>query len=208
MAKYTDADCRLCRREGCKLFLKGDRCLSNKCAMERYPLQPGQHGANSIKKKTTEYGSQLREKQKIKRYYGLLEKQFHKTYELAEKMRGNTGENMLTLLERRLDNVVYRMGMGTSRAQSRQIVNHGHIEVNGKKVNIPSYIVKVGDIISVKENKQKNAIFDGVSKLKISTPKWMEFDAKELKGKINALPTREDIDMNFREHLVIELYSK
>ena len=193
MAKYTDANCRLCRREGCKLFLKGDRCLTKKCAMERFPQVPGQHGANSMRKKTTEYGSQLREKQKIKRYYGMLEKQFHKTYEMAEKMRGNTGENMLSLLERRLDNVVYRMGMGASRAQSRQIVNHGHIEVN---------------VITVKESKRNNAIFDGISKMKISTPKWLEFDAKSLTGKINALPTREDIDMNFREHLVIELYSK
>ena len=208
MAKYTDADCRLCRREGCKLFLKGDRCLSGKCAVERRATVPGQHGAQNARKKQSEYGMQLREKQKIKRYYGLLERQFHNTYETADRMKGNTGENLLQLLERRLDNVVYRMGLGESRAKCRQIVNHGHITVNGKVVDIPSYVVSVGDVIAVKEGRGDNGLFKELGKTKITTPKWLEFDTKTLAGKINALPQREDIDMRFAEHLVIELYSK
>ena len=208
MAKYTDADCRRCRREGCKLFLKGDRCTSTKCALERRKTAPGQHGATNSRKKQSEYGLQLREKQKIKRYYGLLEKQFHLTYETAERMKGNTGENLLILLERRLDNVVYRMGISTSRAKCRQIVNHGHITVNGRVVNIPSFVVKAGDVVSIKEGRANNGLFADLSKMKITTPKWMEFDTKTLVGKINAMPQREDIDMNFAEHLVVELYSK
>ena len=208
MAKYTDADCRLCRREGCKLFLKGDRCTSPKCAMERRPVVPGQHGAQNARKKQSEYGQQLREKQKIKRYYGLLERQFHNMYETADRMKGNTGENLLFLLERRLDNVVYRMGIASSRALSRQIVNHGHITVNGRVVNIPSYIVSEGDVIAIKEGHSDNGLFNELSKMKITTPKWMEFDTKSLTGKINAMPQRDDIDMNFAEHLVVELYSK
>ena len=208
MAKYTDADCRLCRREGCKLFLKGERCLSSKCAMERRPTVPGQHGAQSTRKKQSEYGLQLREKQKIKRYYGLLEKQFHATYETAERMKGNTGENLLQLLERRLDNVVYRMGLGESRAKCRQIVNHGHITVNGRVVDIPSFVVSAGDVVAVKEGRADNGLFKELGKVKITTPKWLEFDTKTLTGKINALPQRDDIDMRFAEHLVVELYSK
>ena len=208
MAKYTDADCRLCRREGCKLFLKGDRCTSPKCALERRPTVPGQHGANNARKKQSEYGLQLREKQKIKRYYGLLEKQFHLTYETASRMKGNTGENLLMLLERRLDNVVYRMGIASSRALSRQIVNHGHITVNGRVVNIPSYVVSEGDVIAIKEGRSDNGLFKDLGKMKITTPKWMEFDTKTLTGKINAKPQRDDIDMNFAEYLVVELYSK
>ena len=208
MAKYTDADCRLCRREGCKLFLKGERCLSSKCAMERRPTVPGQHGAQSARKKQSEYGLQLREKQKIKRYYGLLEKQFHATYETAERMKGNTGENLLQLLERRLDNVVYRMGLGESRAKCRQIVNHGHITVNGRVVDIPSFVVSAGDVVAVKEGRADNGLFKELGKVKITTPKWLEFDTKTLTGKINALPQRDDIDMRFAEHLVVELYSK
>ena len=154
MAKYTGADCRICRREGCKLFLKGERCTSKKCAMERRPNVPGVHGAS--RKKATEYSLQLREKQKVKKAYGLLEKQFRTYYEMANNQRtGIVGENMLSLLERRLDNVVYRMGIGASRKESRQIVNHGHITVNGKTVNIPSYLVKVDDVIAIKENKKE-----------------------------------------------------
>jgi len=206
MAKYTDADCRLCRREGAKLFLKGDRCLSKKCAMERRPVIPGVHP--SSRKKPTEYLTQLREKQKVKRAYGLLEKQFHAYYVEAERMKGKTGENMLSLLERRLDNVVYRMGMGSSRASSRQLVNHGHICVNGKRVTIPSYIVKVGDVISVKENKQKKAPFVAVKETRVVAPKWLEFNPSKLEGKVTALPQRDDIDLNIEEHLIIELYSK
>ena len=207
MAKYTDADCRLCRREGAKLFLKGERCLSKKCAMERRPVVPGVHP--SSRKKPSEYLTQLREKQKVKRAYGpLSEKQFHSYYEEAERMKGKTGENMLSLLERRLDNVVYRMGMGASRASSRQLVNHGHICVNGKRVTIPSYIVKVGDVISVKENKQKKAPFVAVKETRVVAPKWLEFNPSKLEGKVTALPQRDDIDLNIEEHLIIELYSK
>ena len=206
MAKYTGADCKICRREGCKLFLKGERCLTKKCAFERRPNVPGVHGA--ARKKITEYGLQLREKQKVKRAYGLQEKQFRSYYEKANTMRGKVGENMLSLLERRLDNVVYRMGIGASRAESRQIVNHGHITVNGKTVNIPSYIIKVDDVVSIKENKRELQMFKDLKDVKVVMPKWLEFDSSKLTGKINALQTREDIDMNIQEHLIIELYSK
>ena len=206
MAKYTGADCKICRREGCKLFLKGERCLTKKCAFERRPNVPGVHGA--ARKKITEYGLQLREKQKVKRAYGLQEKQFRSYYAKANTMRGKVGENMLSLLERRLDNVVYRMGIGASRAESRQIVNHGHITVNGKTVNIPSYIIKVDDVVSIKENKRELQMFKDLKDVKVVMPKWLEFDSSKLTGKINALPTREDIDMNIQEHLIIELYSK
>lgn len=206
MAKYTGADCRLCRREGCKLFLKGERCLTKKCAMERRQGTPGVHGTS--RKKATEYSLQLREKQKVKRAYGLQEKQFRHYYDLAENMKGIVGDNMLSLLERRLDNVVYRMGIGASRAESRQIVNHGHITVNGKNVNIPSYLVNVDDVIAIKENKKDLAQFKELKDMKVIMPKWLEFDSEKLVGKINALPAREDIDLNIREHLIIELYSK
>ena len=171
MAKYTCADCRQCRREGQKLFLKGERCTSKKCAMERRPVAPGQHGTG--RKKASEYSVQLREKQKAKRAYGLLEKQFRGYYKEAERMRGVTGENMLALIERRLDNVVYRMGIGASRAQCRQIVNHGHITVNGKSVDIPSYQVKIGDVISVHETSKDNAIFKELRGARIVMPKWL-----------------------------------
>ena len=206
MAKYTGADCRLCRREGCKLFLKGERCLSSKCSIERNPVVPGVHGA--ARKKPTEYSLQLREKQKVKRSYGLLEKQFKKYYNMAENMKGIVGENMLSLLERRLDNVVYRMGIGSSRAESRQIVNHGHITVNGKKVNIPSFLVKVDDVIAVRDNKKELPMFKELKDMKIVLPKWLEFDASTLTGKVVALPQRDDIDLNVKEHLIVELYSK
>lgn len=206
MAKYTDADCRLCRREGCKLFLKGERCVSSKCAMEKRPVLPGQHGAE--RKKVTDYGVQLREKQKVKRAYGLLEKQFREYYEEAERKPGVTGENMLALLERRLDNVVYRMGVGSSRSESRQIVSHRHITVNGKIVNIPSYQVRVGDVIAIKESDKEIEMFKQLKGVKISTPKWVEFDAEKLSGKVNALPQRDDIDLNIQEHLIVELYSR
>ena len=208
MAKYTDADCRLCRREGCKLFLKGDRCLTKKCAFERRPQAPGIHGAENARKKVSEYGLQLREKQKAKRAYGLLEKQFRGYYEMAERTKGKTGEVMLSLLERRLDNVAYRLGFGSSRAQARQIVNHGLLTVNGKKVNIPSYQVKIGDVISVKENKKDLDLFKELKDLKIVVPKWLEFNPAELSGKVVANPQREDIDLNIKEHLIVELYSR
>ncbi len=208
MAKYTDADCRLCRREGCKLFLKGDRCLTKKCAFERRPQAPGIHGAENARKKVSEYGLQLREKQKAKRAYGLLEKQFRGYYEMAERTKGKTGEVMLSLLERRLDNVAYRLGFGSSRAQARQIVNHGLLTVNGKKVNIPSYQVKIGDVIAVKENKRDLDLFKELKDLKIVVPKWLEFNPAELSGKVVANPQREDIDLNIKEHLIVELYSR
>ena len=206
MAKYTCADCRQCRREGQKLFLKGERCTSKKCAMERRPVPPGQHGTG--RKKASEYSLQLREKQKAKRAYGLLEKQFRGYYEEAERMRGVTGENMLALIERRLDNVVYRMGIGASRAQCRQIVNHGHITVNGKSVDIPSYQVKIGDVIAVNESKKDNAIFKELRGARIVMPKWLEFDTESLVGNIIDSPKREDIDLNINEQLIVELYSK
>ena len=206
MAKYTNADCKLCRREGVKLFLKGERFASNACAMERRPVAPGMHGAS--RKKPSEYNIQLREKQKAKRAYGLLEKQFRAYYEEAERMTGVTGENMLALIEKRLDNVVYRMGIGSSRAQSRQIVNHALITVNGKTVDIPSYQVKVGDIIAVKESKKDNALFKELRGAKVVMPKWVEFDTETFVGKVIDNPKREDIDLTINEQLIIELYSK
>ena len=206
MAKYTNADCKLCRREGAKLFLKGERCTTKKCAMEKRPVAPGMHGVT--RKKASEYNVQLREKQKVKRAYGLLEKQFHAYYVEAERLRGVTGENMLALIEKRLDNVVYRMGIGSSRAQSRQIVNHGLICVKGKCIDIPSYEVKAGDTISVKENKKDNALFKELRGAKIVMPKWVEFDTESFTGKVLDNPKREDIDLNINEQLIIELYSK
>ena len=207
MAKYTESKCRLCRREGAKLFLKGERCFKGVCAFERRPVAPGQHGM--ARKKVSEYGLQLREKQKCKRIYGVLEGQFRKYYEKADRMKGITGENMLSLLERRLDNVIYRMGIGASRSQARQLVTHGHFTVNGRKVNIASFSVKVGDVICVKENKKDNKFFEEIKQMKVGTmPKWLEFNPETLEGKILALPTREDIDSNIKEHMIVELYSK
>ena len=206
MAKLIGASCRQCRREGCKLFLKGERCTSKKCAFERRQTLPGQHGA--ARKRVTEYGLQLREKQKVKRAYGILEKQFRRYYEEAERMKGITGENMLSLIERRLENVVYRMGIGASRKECRQIVNHGQITVNGRCVNIPSFIVKPGDIIAIKENKRDLEMFKDLKGMKIIMPKWLEFNSEKLEGKILANPSREDIDLNIKEHLIIELYSR
>ena len=208
MAKYTDSKCRLCRREGAKLFLKGERCFKPTCAFERRPVAPGQHGM--ARKKISEYGLQLREKQKCKRIYGVLEGQFRDYFEKADKMKGITGENMLSLLERRLDNVIYRMGIGSSRSQARQLVTHGHFTVNGKKVNIASYCVKAGDIVAVKENKKDNKYFTEIKTMKVgSMPKWLEFDPETLSGKVLANPTREDIaDVTIKENMIVELYSK
>lgn len=205
MAKNTSPDCKQCRREGMKLFLKGERCLT-KCAFDKRPVVPGQHG--TARKKFSEYGMQLREKQKVRRAYGLLEKQFRIYYEKATRSKEGTGWALLKMLELRLDNVVYRMGIGSSRSESRQIVNHGHITVNGKKVNIPSYQVKVGDVIQIKENKQNIEMFKALKEAKVNTPKWLEFDPKSLTGKVLALPERDDIDMNIQEHLIVEFYSR
>ena len=208
MARTIQPDCRQCRREGCKLFLKGERSKKKKCAMERRPVIPGQHGNSKRRVAFSEYGTQLREKQKVKRMYGILEKQFREYYETAERMKGVTGENMLSLIERRLDNVVYRMGIGASRKQCRQIVNHGHITVNGRRVDIASFLVKQGDVIAIKENKQDIDAFKALRETKIVTPKWLEFDPATLSGKIVALPKREDIDSDIKEQLIIELYSR
>ena len=207
MATYREAKCRLCRREGAKLFLKGDKCFSGKCPFEKRPVAPGVHGAG--RKKISEYGQQLREKQKVKRIYGVQEGQFRAYYEAADRMKCITGENMLSLLERRLDNVVFRMGLGVSRAQARQLVNHGHFTVNGKKVNIPSYIVKEGDIVAVKESKTSNKYFEAIKSAKAANlPKWLEFNPEKLEGKVIALPARDDIDSQIAEHMIVELYSK
>ena len=206
MARLLDAKCRQCRREGCKLFLKGEKCTTKKCPIERRPYVPGQHGQG--RKRTTQYGTQLREKQKVKRAYGLLEKQFRGYYEEAARTKGKTGEIMLSLLERRLDNVVYRLGLGSSRDQARQIVNHTHILVNGKMVNIPSYQIKVGDVISVKEKSAKSELFAAVKEARVIVPKWLEFEPSKLTGKVTALPAREDIDLTIAENLIIEFYSK
>lgn len=208
MARYTDASCKLCRREGQKLFLKGERCYTNKCSVGRRPYAPGQHGAS--RKKMSEYGVQLREKQKAKRFYGLLESQFRKYFDIANRKKGVTGENLLQLLESRLDNVVYRLGFGTTRAEARQLVTHGHFAVNGKKLNIPSYIVKVGDTVDVSEKGKKSVRFKEILDITGSkiVPKWLEVDQENLKGKVVALPSREDIDLDIQEHLIVELYSK
>ena len=208
MARYREAKCKLCRREGGKLFLKGDKCYTEKCPFNKRPVAPGQHGAD--RKKVSEYGLQLREKQKTKRIYGVQEGQFRKYYEMADRMKGVTGENMLSLLERRLDNVVFRMGIAPSRTLARQIVNHAHLTVNGKTVTIPSYIVKAGDVIAVKEHRKDNKYFTALKETKASSNlvKWVEFDREKLEGKVLALPTREDIDSQIAEHMIVELYSK
>ena len=208
MARNTSADCRQCRREKCKLFLKGDRCYTDKCPVTKRGKIPGVHADS--RKKVTEYGQQLREKQKTKRIYGLQEKQFHKYYEEAERMKGVTGANMLILLEQRLDNVVYRLGIGVSRSQARQFVNHGLITVNGRRVTIPSYQIRVGDVISIKENKREQPLFVELkqSKKAGNIPQWLDFEPAELTGKVLAKPQREDIDMAISEHMIVELYSK
>ena len=208
MARYTGPACRLCRREGTKLFLKGERCLSGKCSFDRRPQAPGQHGAQ--RKKVEEYGMQLREKQKTKRYYGVLEKQFKSYFVKADKMEGVTGENLLSLLERRLDNVVYRMGMAESRTDARQLVLHGHFTLNGKKVTIPSIQIKVGDVITVKESSRASEKIKGLMEGLDGRifPKWLDVDKKNVQAKVIALPKREDIEFPFEEQLIVELYSK
>ena len=208
MARYTEAVCRMCRREGQKLFLKGDRCYTQKCAMECRAYAPGMHGQN--RSKTSEYGQQLREKQKAKRYYGLLENQFRNYFELAERRPGQTGENLLAILESRLDNVVYRLGFAMSRAEARQLVSHGNFTVNGRKVNIPSFLVKPGMVVSLKDSSKS------LEKIKANVeanafrqpPKWLEYDANNMIAKVTAVPAREDIDLPIEEHLIVELYSK
>jgi small subunit ribosomal protein S4 len=208
MARYTDAVCRICRREGDKLFLKGDRCYSDKCAIARRSYAPGQHGQG--RKKSSEYGTQLREKQKAKRYYGLLEGQFYHYFELAEKMSGMTGENLLKVLESRLDNVVYRAGFAMSRPEARQLVSHAHFTVNGKKVNIPSYRVKPGDVVAITEKSMSNDKFKAVLEANASRPalNWLSLDKAKGQVTIVNLPERSEIDLQVEEHLIVELYSK
>lgn len=208
MARYTGAVCRLCRREGQKLFLKGDRCYSDKCAVNKRQYAPGQHGQG--RKKLSEYGIQLREKQKAKRYYGVLESQFAKYFEMAEKKNGITGENLLTILESRLDNVVYRLGFAVSRPEARQLVKHGHFTVNGKKVDIPSYLIKEGDVIAIKEGSRSLAKIKAVLEQTDSKviPEWLDLDKNTSSAKVLRLANREDIDLEIAEHLIVELYSK
>ncbi|EQB86041.1 small subunit ribosomal protein S4 [Clostridium punense] len=206
MARYTGASCRICRREGLKLFLKGDRCFTEKCAFTRRGYAPGQHGQS--RKKLSNYGTQLREKQKARRIYGVLEGQFRRTYEIAERQKGITGENLLRLLELRLDNVVYRLGYGSSRTESRQLVNHGHFLINGKKVDIASYTVQVGDVISVREKSRASEKFKVFAENPKTLPNWLQGDVATFEGKVVSLPAREDIDVPVNETLIVELYSK
>ena len=206
MSRYKDEQCRICRREGQKLFLKGSRCYTDKCSVTRRNYAPGEHGQG--KKKLSEYGTQLREKQKTKSFYGVGEKQFRKYFDMAENKKGITGENLLQILESRLDNVVYRAGFGASRAQARQLVNHGHFDVNGKKVDIPSYLIKEGDVISVREIKQDNKIIKENVELNRPTPEWLERNNEKLQVKVVRLAAREDVDIPVEEHLIVELYSK
>lgn len=208
MARYTGPSCRLCRREGMELFLKGERCYTDKCAIKRRSYPPGQHGQGRIK--VSDYGVQLREKQKVRRIYGILENQFRGYFESADRMKGVTGENLLFLLERRLDNVAYRLGFATSRDEARQLVRHGHFTLNGRKVNIPSIQVKVGDVLQLREKSRKVAAIseslEGVVRRGI--PQWLELDKDAFKGTVKLIPVREDITMPIQEQLIVELYSK
>ena len=208
MARYTEAVCKLCRREGQKLFLKGERCYTDKCAISRRAYAPGQHGQG--RKKTSEYGLQLRAKQMTRRFYGVLEGQFHHYYEMATKMPGQAGHNLLILLESRLDNVVYRCGWASSRAEARQLVVHGHFTVNGKKVDIPSYLVKAGEVVAIKDKSRQSDKFKAVLEANSArpAPKWLDVDAANAQATVSALPTREDIDLEVDETLIVELYSK
>jgi small subunit ribosomal protein S4 len=206
MARYTGAVCRLCRREGLKLFLKGDRCFTDKCAFSRRGYAPGQHGQG--RKKVSNYGLQLREKQKAKRIYGILEGQFRRYYEKAERQRGITGENLLRFLELRLDSIVYKLGYGNSRSEARQLVNHGHFLVNGKKVDIASYEVKVNDVISVCDKSKATEKFKTFAENPKALPSWIEGNSENFEGKIISLPSRADIEVPVNETLIVELYSK
>jgi small subunit ribosomal protein S4 len=208
MARYIEAACRLCRREGVKLFLKGDRCFSAKCGVERRGYPPGQHGQG--RSRFSDYGVQLREKQKVKRMYGLLEKQFARTMERATRMKGRSGENLLMLLERRLDNVVFRLGFATSRSEARQLVRHGHFRVNGRKAAIPSMLLRPGDKVTLRERSQQvDRITSALDALEgKSVPQWLEIEKAEFKGVVRSMPTREDITMPIQEQLIVELYSR
>lgn len=208
MARYTESVCRICRREGQKLFLKGDRCYTDKCAVTRRAYAPGQHGQS--RRKLSEYGTQLREKQKVRRAYGILEGQFAHYFEMASKKEGVTGENLLSIVESRLDNVVYKLGLAVSRPEARQLVSHAHFTVNGKKVNIPSYLVKPGDVIAVREKSRSSAKFDAILASTESriVPKWLDMNRDTMEGRVVALAEREDIDLPIEEHLIVEFYNK
>jgi small subunit ribosomal protein S4 len=208
LARYTESVCRLCRRENLKLFLKGERCYTDKCAIERRNYPPGEHG--QARPKFSEYSIQLREKQKVKRMYGLLENQFRRTFAAAARAKGITGEALLILLERRLDNVAYRLGFATSRAEARSLVRHGHVHVNGKKINIPSYVVRAGDLVSIKErSRQMGRVLTAMEAAqRRGIPEWADLDRDAFTGRIKLLPTRSDITMPINEKLIVELYSK
>ena len=208
MARYKESVCRLCRREGIKLFLKADRCYTDKCALVKRAYAPGVHGQR--RKKPSEYGLQLREKQKARRFYGILEKQFRNYFFEADRQKGITGENLVRLLERRLDNVIYRLGLAGSRPEARQLVRHGHVTVNNKKVDIPSYLLKVGDEVAVKDKSKSSPKFKEIAEAAMhkSSPPWLEADKENLKGRIVAMPSREDVDVPLEEHLIVELYSR
>ena len=209
MARYTGSVCRICRRENLKLFLKGDRCYSDKCAFDRRGYPPGQHGQRRGRK-TSDYGIQLREKQKVKRMYGLSEKQFHLFFERAEHQKGITGTNLLVFLERRLDNVVYRLGFVNSRAQGRHFVRHNHFLINGKKVNIPSYLIKIGDVVEIREKSRKIQILEDAlaAVVRRGIPQWLDLEKETMKGMVKEFPSREDITTPIQEQLIVELYSK
>ncbi|PSM32451.1 30S ribosomal protein S4 [Haliangium sp. UPWRP_2] len=209
MARYTGPVCRLCRREDMKLFLKGDRCYTDKCGFERRAYPPGQHGQNR-RRKNSDYGEQLREKQKVKRMYGIAERQFRGYYYRANRMKGVTGENLLQLLERRLDNIVYRLGFASNHAEARQLVRHGHFSINGARVNIPSYLVRANDAISVRESSKKMPrLAENLGAVdRRGVPQWLELDKDNFRGRIKAMPAREDLKMEIREQLIVELYSK
>ncbi|MEN6411272.1 MAG: 30S ribosomal protein S4 [Veillonellales bacterium] len=208
MARYTGPVCRQCRREGVKLYLKGDKCYSDKCAFSKRGYGPGQHGQG--RKKVSEYGIQLREKQKARRVYGILERQFRNYFAKAEHQKGITGENLLIMLERRLDNVVYRLGFAFSRSQARQLVRHGHFTVNGRRVNIPSYLVKADDVVQIHESSKESPLIkeiaEGLSQKTVAS--WLEMSAQDMSGKVVRYPTREEIDIPIQEHLIVELYSR
>jgi len=208
LARYVGSECRLCRRENLKLFLKGDRCYSDKCAIDRRPYPPGQHGKS--RREFSEYGNQLREKQKVKRIYGVLEQQFRTYFKKAERKKGITGENLLIFLERRLDNVIYRLGFTSSRNEARQLARHSHFLLNGKKVNIPSYLIKPGDVIQLREeSKSISRISEALESVaRRGIPQWLELDKANLKGTVKSLPLREDLTMPIQEQLIVELYSK
>jgi len=208
MARYTGPRCRLCRREGMKLFIKGDKCLTDKCPLDRRPHPPGMHGR--FPRKPTDYAIRLREKQRLRRMYGVMDCQFRRYFEMADRMRGPTGANLLVLLERRLDNVVYRLGWATSRSEARQLVRHGHVRVNGHKVNIPSYLVRAGDVVELQErSKQLKRVQEALETLaRRGVPPWLELDREQLRARVVTLPSREDVVVPVNEQLIVEFYSK